>query len=93
MKRLGLCVAALLSVLLSLMAVPACTAQPTPELQYYADAYADHYGVPRALVHAIIEQESGWNPAALSNMGAAGLMQLMPKTAERYGVREPLCDQ
>jgi soluble lytic murein transglycosylase-like protein len=87
MKRLGLCVAALLSVLLSLMAVPACTAQPTPELQYYADAYADHYEVPRALVRAIIEQESGWNPAALSNMGAAGLMQLMPKTAERYGVR------
>ena len=36
-------------------------------------------------MHAIIEQESGWKPAALSNTGAAGLMQLMPKTAERYG--------
>jgi hypothetical protein len=33
-----------------------------PELRYYADAYADHYGVPRALVHAIIAQESNWNP-------------------------------
>jgi len=58
-----------------------------PELRYYADAYADHYGVPRALVHAIIAQESSWNPRALSNKGAAGLMQLMPATAGMYFVR------
>jgi soluble lytic murein transglycosylase-like protein len=56
---------------------------------YYADAYADHYRVPRALVHAIIAQESGWNPHATSTKGAAGLMQLMPATAEEYGVRSP----
>ena len=59
-----------------------------PELRYYADAYADHYGVPRALVHAIIAQESSWNPRALSSKGAAGLMQLMPATAETYFVRD-----
>jgi soluble lytic murein transglycosylase-like protein len=58
------------------------------ELRYYADAYADHYGVPRALVQAIIAQESNWNPHALSNKGAAGLMQLMPATAETYRVRD-----
>jgi soluble lytic murein transglycosylase-like protein len=58
-----------------------------PELWYYADAYADHYAVPRALVHAIIAQESNWNPGALSNKGAAGLMQLMPATAGAYRVR------
>ena len=60
-----------------------------PELKYYADTYADHYGVPRALVHAIIAQESNWNPNALSNKGAAGLMQLMPATAGQYLVKDP----
>jgi soluble lytic murein transglycosylase-like protein len=64
------------------------TRATTPELRYYADAYADHYGVPRALVHAIIAQESNWNPSALSSKGAAGLMQLMPATAETYFVRD-----
>ena len=54
---------------------------------YYANAYADHYGVPRALVDAIIEQESDWNPLAQSVKDAEGLMQLMPATAAMYGVR------
>jgi len=57
------------------------------ETTYYADAYADHYGVPRPLVHAIIAQESDWNPLAQSKKDAEGLMQLMPDTAEMYGVR------
>src|ERR1700730_15233788 len=59
-----------------------------PELKYYADAYADHYGVPRALVHAIIAQESNWNPHALSYKGAAGLMPLRPATAGGYSLRD-----
>jgi len=53
---------------------------------YYANAYADHYGVPRALVDAIIEQESDWKPLAQSVKDAEGLMQLMPDTAAMYGV-------
>jgi soluble lytic murein transglycosylase-like protein len=59
------------------------------EIVYYADAYADHYGVPRELVYAVISQESGWKPKAVSNKGAKGLMQLMPATAHRYGVKDP----
>ena len=65
---------------------PAAHAQDRVTM-YYANAYADHYGVPRALVDAIIEQESDWNPLAQSVKDAEGLMQLMPGTAAEYGVR------
>ena len=51
--------------------------------QYYAAAYR----VPLELVAAIIDEESGWNPYAVSTKGAAGIMQLMPATAMRFGVR------
>ena len=45
------------------------------------------HGVEGDLVQAVIWAESSYNPDALSPAGAAGLMQLMPQTAERYGVR------
>ena len=53
----------------------------------WARYYAEVYQVPIELVEAIIEEESEWNPYAVSKKGAAGLMQLMPKTAVRFGVR------
>ena len=53
----------------------------------WADYYASVYHVPAELVAAIIDEESGWNPYAVSNKGAAGIMQLMPATAMRFGVR------
>jgi soluble lytic murein transglycosylase-like protein len=59
-------------------------------IQRYAgmiEATAQFHGVDSALVHAVISAESGYNPAALSKAGARGLMQLMPATAQRYGVR------
>lgn len=52
-----------------------------------ANYYADRYGVPRELVHAVIEVESAWKPHAISPAGAVGLLQLMPATAVTLGVR------
>lgn len=47
---------------------------------------AKHFDVDAALVSAVIKQESDYNPRETSNKGARGLMQLMPSTADRFGV-------
>ncbi len=49
---------------------------------------AARYGLKAALLHAVIRVESAYNPNATSPKGAAGLMQLMPATAKRYGVTD-----
>ena len=43
-------------------------------------------GLDAKLVHAVIRAESGYNENAVSSKGAVGLMQLIPATAQRYGV-------
>ena len=45
------------------------------------------HGVDPKLVHAVIRAESGYNANAVSSKGAVGLMQLIPATAQRYGVQ------
>jgi soluble lytic murein transglycosylase-like protein len=62
-------------------------ARPPDVSARWAEYYAAVYQVPVELVAAIIDEESGWNPYAVSKKGAAGIMQLMPATAVRFGVR------
>jgi len=54
------------------------------------DKIAKRYRLPKSLVHAVITAESAYNPNAVSRAGAVGLMQLMPGTAKRYGVKNRL---
>jgi soluble lytic murein transglycosylase-like protein len=71
------------------------------EIRYYDAKERARYAKPiqdaakatrldAALIHAVISAESGYNPFARSSKGAAGLMQLMPATAKRYGVKNRL---
>jgi soluble lytic murein transglycosylase-like protein len=58
------------------------------EINHYVHAAAKKYGVDEKLVHAVIKTESTYRKSAVSKKGAAGLMQLMPATAERFGVSD-----
>ncbi len=51
---------------------------------------AERYGVDPAVLHGLIQQESGFDPGAQSSAGASGLTQLMPGTASSMGVANPL---
>ena len=74
------------SLLLLLLLSGALSAQPA-EIVETANRWANHFGIEKELVHAVIEAESAWRPTAISPAGAAGLMQLMPATAATFGVR------
>src|SRR5206468_11918461 len=66
---------------------------PVNRSRMYDDLIREHAqrnGVRSDLVRAVVQVESGFNPAARSPKGAMGLMQLMPGTARDYGVTHPL---
>jgi soluble lytic murein transglycosylase-like protein len=52
------------------------------------EAKAREHNVEFALVKAIVHVESSFNPFAVSNRGARGLMQLLPETAKRHGISD-----
>ena len=60
----------------------------TPELRALINKWADHYEVPRGLVHAQIVRESSHRPEA-RNGPYWGLMQILPQTARTMGHRGP----
>ncbi len=51
-----------------------------------AKTLARKHGIPEDMFLRLVQQESGWNPGAVSVKGATGLAQLMPGTAEKLGV-------
>jgi soluble lytic murein transglycosylase-like protein len=77
---------------IAVAAIPAMAADPANVREYEercVNYYARQYRVSAALVRAVIQVESAWQPGAISPKGAMGLMQLMPATAQRFGVVHP----
>lgn len=57
-------------------------------LKALVDDVAKQHGLDPLLLHAVVRAESGYNQQAVSPRGASGLMQLMPDTARRFGVKD-----
>src|SRR5262245_17350723 len=72
--------------------VPSATMLPAsePQARIHAliDSIASNHGVDPALVKAIVKTESNFDRWAVSSKGALGLMQLIPDTGARFGVRD-----
>lgn len=66
---------------------PAPAAAPAASVGEIIEKTALEYNVDPLLIHAVIQVESGYNINAVSPKGAEGLMQLIPATARRFGVR------
>jgi len=69
---------------------PAEAKNPNQEIVAgWVNQIAPAYAIDPALVMAVIQAESAYNPGALSPKNAQGLMQLIPATAQRFGVKDP----
>ncbi|WP_063776636.1 lytic transglycosylase domain-containing protein [Microvirga massiliensis] len=76
-----------LGCLLAVVALPA-TASDQVSIDALVARYAKMHGVPEALIHRVIQRESGYNPRA-ANRGHLGLMQIRHDTARGMGYRGP----
>jgi soluble lytic murein transglycosylase-like protein len=68
---------------------PPCDPLPSDQLDPLIQENATRQNLSADLLRAVIGQESGSRPCAVSPKGAQGLMQLMPATSEQFGVRDP----
>jgi soluble lytic murein transglycosylase-like protein len=68
--------------------LPASSTDAPSALAKLVDDISLRHAVDRDLVHSMILVESNYNPLAISNKGALGLMQLIPSTARRLGVSD-----
>lgn len=72
---------------------PSADGVPTADKAHRFDTLisqaSQRHGVDANLIRSVIQAESGFNPDAVSNAGAMGLMQLMPDTANQLGAQHP----
>jgi soluble lytic murein transglycosylase-like protein len=69
--------------------LPSCDPLPAEQLDQLVGENAKESGVQPDLIRAVISQESGGRPCAISPKGAQGLMQIMPAVAAQFGVHDP----
>jgi soluble lytic murein transglycosylase-like protein len=75
------------------LAVAVCDPAPEDQIAPLIDSAVRAQALPANLIRAVIEQESGLRPCAVSKAGAKGLMQLMPETAGQFNVDDPFDPQ
>jgi hypothetical protein len=69
--------------------LPPCDVLPDDQLDQLVGDSSKQEGVQPDLIRAVISQESGARPCAISSKGAQGLMQLMPAIVTQFGVNDP----
>jgi soluble lytic murein transglycosylase-like protein len=67
---------------------PQCDRIPDEQVAPIIEQAARREGIKPDLLRAVIQQESGYRPCAVSAKGAQGLMQLMPATVEQFAVKD-----
>lgn len=73
------------------VAIPEVNIELSPDqkvVETWVNQIAPTFDIDPKLVMAVIQAESAFNTAALSSKNAQGLMQLIPETAERFGVKD-----